>query len=88
MVMVTLISAVIMMVRNFRTPLAVMLQAAGEFKALAGIGTKSCAASVLFTLALLLAFGPIASLGGILAGELVILHAVWRLARNWRVRNG
>ena len=30
----------------------------GEFKALAGIGTKSCAVSVLFTLALLLAFGP------------------------------
>ena len=72
-ILVTAISAAIMVVRNFRTPLAVLLQAAGEFKALAGIGTKSCAVSVLATLALLLAFGPIASLGGILLGELVIL---------------
>lgn len=88
MIAVTSISAIIMMVRNFRTPLAVMLQAAGEFKALAGIGSKSCAISVAFTLGLLLAFGPIASLGGILAGELVILAAVWRMSRQWMPRHG
>lgn len=87
-ILVTLITAAIMMVRNFRMPLAVMLQAAGEFKALAGIGTKSCAVSVFFTLALLMAFGPIASLGGILAGELVILFAAWRLTRHWMARHG
>lgn len=83
-ILVTAIAATIMMVRNFRTPLAVELQAAGEFKALAAIGTKSCAVSLIGTLALLLAFGPIASLGGILAGEAVILWAVWRLTRAWR----
>jgi hypothetical protein len=86
--LVTAISAAIMMVRNFRAPLAVMLQAAGEFKALAGIGTRSCLVSVICTLALLLAFGPIASLGGIFAGELVILIAAYRLCRNWMARHG
>ena len=87
-VLVTLCTAAIMMVRNFRTPLAVKLQAAGEFKALAGIGTRSCTISVAATLILLLAFGPIASLGGIFAGELVILFAVHRLARQWMARHG
>jgi O-antigen/teichoic acid export membrane protein len=85
---VTLISAAIMMVRNFRTPLAVMLQAAGEFKALAGIGVKSCIVSVTVTTGLLMALGPIASLGGILAGELVILIAARRLSRTWMARHG
>jgi O-antigen/teichoic acid export membrane protein len=86
-VLVTLCTAAIMMVRNFRTPLAVKLQAAGEFKALAGIGTWSCAVSVTATLILLLTFGPIASLGGIFAGELVILAAVHRLGRQWMARH-
>jgi hypothetical protein len=87
-ILVTLCTAAIMMVRNFRTPLAVKLQAAGEFKALAGIGTRSCAISVAATLVLLLAFGPIASLGGIFAGELVILLEVHRLVHKWVVRHG
>ena len=38
---VALLCAVIMAVRTLRTPLAVWLQAAGEFKALAGIGVWS-----------------------------------------------
>ena len=84
---VTAISAAIMMIRNFRTPLAVKLQAAGQFKALAGIGTKSCAVSVLGVLGLLLAFGPIASLFGIVAGESVILFEVRRLCRAWEIRD-
>ena len=80
--------AAIMMIRNFRTPLAVKLQAAGEFKALAGIGTKSCALSVVGVLGLLLAFGPIASLFGIVAGESVILFEVRRLCGQWQARHG
>ena len=85
---VTVISAMIMMIRNFRTPLAVKLQAAGEFKALAAIGTKSCAVSVLGVLGLLMLFGPIASLLGIAAGESVILFEVIRLSRAWQARHG
>ena len=70
---VTALTATIMMIRNFRTPPSVLLQAAGEFKAMAGIGIKCCSVSVIATLTLLLLFGPIASLLGIMAGELVIL---------------
>jgi len=67
-----------------RTPLSVLLQAAGEFKALAGIGLVSGVLSVSATLALLLAFGPIASLGGVLLGELAILLRCRALAGEWQ----
>jgi hypothetical protein len=84
-ILVAGLSAVIMAVRAWRTPLAVLLQAAGQFKELAGIGTSSGAVSVAATLILLLAFGPIASLIGILLGELVILFYVRRMTRQWWV---
>jgi O-antigen/teichoic acid export membrane protein len=87
-VLVALFCAAIMAVRTLRTPLAVLLQAAGEFKALAGIGTYSSIISVTATLALLLAFGPIASLGGILLGETVILWRVQALSRAWKKSHG
>jgi O-antigen/teichoic acid export membrane protein len=87
-ILVTLITAAIMMIRNFRTPPAVLLQAAGAFKALASIGTKSCIISLAATLGLLLAFGPIASLLGIMAGELMILFYVLHLSRNWVAQHG
>ena len=82
--MVAMISAAIMAVRTLRTPLAVMLQAAGEFKALAGIGATSGICSVAATLALLLAFGPVVSLCGIVLGELVIVWRIYPLARDWK----
>jgi O-antigen/teichoic acid export membrane protein len=83
-IMVAIISAVIMAIRALRTPLAVLLQAAGQFKELARIGVVSGSISVTATLALLLAYGPIASLGGILLGELVILERVNTMARDWK----
>ena len=57
-ILVAILSSIIMAVRAWRTPLAVLLQAAGQFKELASIGTVSGALSVLATLALLLTFGP------------------------------
>lgn len=87
-VVVAILSAVIMAVRAWRTPLAVLLQAAGQFKELAGIGTISGTFSVLATLTLLLMLGPIASLGGILVGELVILIRVIQITRSWRRAHG
>lgn len=86
--LVAAISCVIMAIRAWRTPLAVLLQAAGQFKELASIGTISGTLSVAATLILLLAFGPIASLGGILLGELVILVRVYQMARDWKAANG
>ena len=86
-IVVAAVSGVIMAIRTWRTPLAVLLQAAGQFKQLAGIGTLSGAISVAATLGLLLAFGPIASLGGVALGELVILARVRGMARDWRCAN-
>ena len=83
-VMVTIITASIMMARNFRAPLATAMQAAGEFKTLAQIGMRTSLISLAITLALLLALGPIASLGGILAGELAILYLLRRDFLRWR----
>lgn len=84
---VTAISAAIMLARNFRTPLATLLQAAGEFKALARISGHASVISILATLILLLALGPVASLGGILLGELATWYRCHRLAAEWQARH-
>jgi len=82
-ILVAGLSAIIMALRAWRMPLAVLLQAAGRFKDLAGIATISGAVSVAATLILLLTFGPIASLIGIVLGELVMLVHVRRMAKAW-----
>ncbi len=84
---VTAITAAIMLARNFRAPLATLLQAAGEFKALARISSITSVISILATLILLLTLGPIASLGGILLGELVTWYRCHRLVAEWRSRH-
>lgn len=76
--------AVIMAARTLRTPDAVLLQAAGEFKPLAGASKRSSIISVVATLILLLAAGPLASLGGILVGELAMLGSTRSLALGWK----
>lgn len=86
-IVVAAISAFIMAIRALRTPFAVLLQAAGQFKELASIGTLSAVISVAVTLVLLVAFGPVPSLGGIVLGELVILAKVRRMARDWKTAN-
>jgi hypothetical protein len=84
-VVIVAIWAVIMAVRALRTPDAVFLQAAGEFQPLANIGMKSCAVSLAATLALLLMFGPIASLLGIVAGDVVMTAGIFKLTRRWKL---
>jgi hypothetical protein len=74
--------ALIVAVRGLRTPQAVLLQAAGAFKSLAGICAASATISLAATLGLLLAFGATASLGGILLGELAILLPCYFMARR------
>jgi hypothetical protein len=76
--------AVIMTVRALRTPEAVFLQAAGEFQGLANIGIKAGIVSLAVTLTLLLAFGPIASLLGILAGDIVMSGGIFAQVRRWK----
>lgn len=83
-VLVAALSAAVMAVRCLRVPPAVLLQAAGRFKELAGIGTVSGVVSVVAALIALLLAGPIASLGGVLLGEVVMLLRVQRMARRWK----
>lgn len=81
---VAAIFAAIMFVRAVRTPEAVLLQAAREFRALAHASLWSSVVSLVATLALLLAAGPIASLGGVVAGEILLTGNVFGLSQRWR----
>jgi hypothetical protein len=81
---VVAIWTVIVAVRAVRTPEAVFLQAAGEFNALARAGMAGSIVSLFGTLVLLLWFGPVASLFGILGGETVMTFSVVALRRSWR----
>jgi len=85
--MVIALWGVILAVRTLRTPESVFLQAAGEFRALAGVSLWSSLTAITLTLGLLLAFGPIAALGGILAGELVMTVKIYLLTAHWKIRN-
>lgn len=71
-------------VRVARTPESVLLQAAGAFQKLAGASLWSSIASLALTLYLALSFGPIASLGGILAGDVVLAGCIFSLSRAWK----
>ena len=82
------IFAVIMAVRALRTPESVFLQAARAFKPLARASLWSSLVSLPATLVLLLAAGPIVSLGGILAGEIVMTANILFLSRQWRRTHG
>ncbi len=83
-VLAALLAAAIMAVRSARAPQGVLLQAAGEYKALARLSTRAAVIAIISTLALLLVFGPVASLGGILVGDLAILVGIRPLARKAR----
>ncbi len=75
-------------VRVARTPESVLLQAAGEFRALASASGWSSLASLTVTLLLMLSFGPIASLGGILFGDLVMTARIFALSHRWKIAHG
>jgi len=85
---VAAIFAAIMAVRAIRTPEAVLLQAAREYRPLARASLWSSLVSLVTTLLLLLAAGPIASLGGILAGEALMTGNILALSRRWRASHG
>ncbi|HLY05474.1 MAG TPA: hypothetical protein VKR31_06985 [Rhizomicrobium sp.] len=75
--------AAITAVRAFRTPEAVLLQAAGQFRALAFVCLWSSIASLGATLALLLFAGPVFSLAGIAAGEIVVAVQIRMAVNTW-----
>ena len=80
---------VILAVRTLRTPEAVLLQAAGEFRALAGASTLG--QPDLARRDAGVCCSPSARLprcGGILAGDLVMTVNIFALTRRWRLRHG
>jgi O-antigen/teichoic acid export membrane protein len=83
-VVVVILWAAIMAVRSLRTPEAVLLQAAREFKPLASASVWASVVSLGLTAGLLLAFGPVASLLGILAGDAVMTERIFALVRRWK----
>ena len=78
------ITTIVMTIRTVRTPESVFLQVVGEYRALAGASMRSSVVSIAITLTLLLVFGPVASMFGILTGEIVGAHRVFTLTRRWR----
>jgi|HubBroStandDraft_5_1064220.scaffolds.fasta_scaffold09089_4 hypothetical protein len=86
--MVTAIWTLIVAARAVRAPENAFLIAAGEFHPLARAGLTGSVVSLVGTLVLLLAFGPIESLFGILAGEVAMTFRVMALMRQWRRAHG
>jgi putative peptidoglycan lipid II flippase len=76
--------AAIMAVRTLRTPDAVLLQAAREFRPLASASVWSSVVALTLTTALLLTLGPIASMIGILVGDVVMTERIFALVRRWK----
>lgn len=87
-VTVVTISAAAVGLRALRAADAVLLQAAGEFRSLAGAGMMSSVASLVATLTLLLLAGPILASLGVLIGEIVATRQIFRMARTWRLAHG
>jgi hypothetical protein len=74
--------------RVVRTPEAVFIMATGGYSKLAWISGVSSAVALVLTLVLLVLIGPLWSLGGVLAGEVVMVTMLIPLANKWRRQIG
>lgn len=72
------------LVRQWRTADSVLLQAGGEFRALAQVSMASSVVSVVAVSAFLWRAGALWSIAGILCGEIVCAGWTWRQARRYR----
>lgn len=70
--------------RSLRTPEAVFVMATGGYSKLARISGVSSVVALIVTAGLLIAFGPVVSLGGVLAGEVVMVAMLFPLTNTWR----
>jgi O-antigen/teichoic acid export membrane protein len=71
--------------RTLWTPQTVLLQAQGKYSNLARASVWSSIVSLSATLVLLLTAGPVVSLLGVLAGDLVLALQLFALTRPWRL---
>lgn len=76
--------ALITAVRGARAPDCLLLQALREFRALANASVASSVVALAATLTLLLAWGPVPSLFGILAGDIALWLVARAAVRSWK----
>jgi len=78
----------ITLLRVIRTPESVFVMATGGYDKLPLISGISSVVALALTLVLLLTLGPLWSLGGVLAGEAVMVAMLFPLTNRWRRRRG
>jgi hypothetical protein len=83
-VLVVVLWALISAVRGLRSPDAVVLQAARQFRALADASTKSSIITLIATAILLVLVSPAASLAGILIGDVVMWGFILLELGRWK----
>jgi O-antigen/teichoic acid export membrane protein len=83
-VTVVSIAAATVGLRALRAADAVLLQAAGQFRALAGAGMLSSAVSLAATLVVLQLAGPVWASLGVLVGEIVATRQIFVMVRKWK----
>lgn len=76
--------SVVMILRAMRTPPSVYIQAAARFKELAQTSFWAAPLSLILSALLTFLIGPIASIAGIIAGEIAMAFLVLRLAKEIR----
>jgi putative peptidoglycan lipid II flippase len=74
----------ITLLRAVRTPEAVFIMATGGYSKLAWVSGVSSVVALVLTLVLLMLVGPLWSLGGVLAGEAVMVAMLFPLTNRWR----
>ena len=79
--------AAIALIQVWQSPNSVFLQAAKEFRMLSTFSVKACLFSLPLVAIAILAFGPVASLFGILIGQTVMAIQISRQAKTWRLKN-
>jgi O-antigen/teichoic acid export membrane protein len=80
----TVLWACIEGIQSWLVPDAALLQAADRFRLLASVTVRSCIVTIIVVFLLLVFVSPVASLGGVLAGEIILACSFAAFRRAWR----
>lgn len=83
-IVATALLACIEGIQSWLVPDAALLQAADRFRLLASVTVRSCIVTIIAAFLLLVFVSPVASLGGVLAGSIVIAFSFAAFRRAWR----
>lgn len=76
--------AALSLVQCVQTPMSVLTQARGAFKALAATSARSCVVGVGAVVAITLLAPPVYTIAGVVLAQLVMMLGIWRLDRRAR----